>query len=162
MRQCSHLKKLPNIRAPLHSSIFPKYGSGLGGRLIKGRKDPIQFQTANTTTIQIFIFEARIGLFRRLCSTSARPKTSKSGGIYLPNRFIFGRLLFVGAAEFNPITMFLQHFVQILDGARVVEKGRTSYDADNDLCSILFTERCFNYLASSTIWIVIDSISLAI
>ena len=90
---------------------------------------------------------ARIRLFLGLCSTSARPSASSTGGTYMPNRprrpFLrpyqpltglvgdrpqastvpcSGGLLLVGVAERHPVAALLQHGVQVLDAAQLVAK----------------------------------------
>jgi len=93
---------------------------------------------------------ARMRLFFGLCSTSANPSASSTGGKYMPKRprrpffqaipaFEPGLLLarpqastvpsaagfcFVGAAEQYPVAVLLQHLVEVVDGAQLVAELR--------------------------------------
>src|SRR5262249_4205937 len=51
-----------------------------------------------------------------------------------------GRLLLVGASELYPVAAALQHRVQVLDRARVVEEGCLADDADEHLSPVPFVE----------------------
>src|SRR5439155_8023275 len=86
--------------------------------------------------------------------TSARPSSSRSGGMYMPKRprshffrpyqpptglvgerphasSFSRRLLLVGATELDPVAVLLQHRVQIVDRACVVEERRLADDTDD-------------------------------
>ena len=94
-------------------------------------------------------------LLRGLCSSSARPSASMSGGTYMAkrprrpflspyqpptgivrragprlDRALRSRLLLVGAAEEHPVAVLPQHRVEVVERAQLVAERRLADDAD--------------------------------